>query len=110
MTSMLTVVLIAVVKYLTRSNSGMEEMVLSYRSRDYSPSREGTRWEERKLGGAVCLQPESREECGVQLLFSLYPVWAPSLGNRAAVVRVGLPTLINLIFKLPYRQTQRYVC
>lgn len=108
MASMLTVFLIVVVEYLTRSNSRMEEMVLSYRSRDYSPSREGTRQEERKLK-VLRLQSESREKSGVQLLFSLDPVRAPSLGNRSAVVRVGLPTLISLISKLPYRQTQRYI-
>lgn len=57
MASMLTVFLIAVVKCLTRSDSRMEEMVLFYRSRDYSPSREGTRQEERKLEGhSACSQ------------------------------------------------------
>lgn len=58
---MLTVFLIAVVEYLTRSNSRMEEMVLSDRSRDYGPSREGTRQEEKKLMGyCACSQKAER--------------------------------------------------
>lgn len=58
---MLTVFLIAVVEYLTRSNSRMEEMVLSDRSRDYGPSRESTRQEERKLTGyCACSQKAER--------------------------------------------------
>lgn len=71
---MLTVFLIAKVKYLTRSNSRMEDMVLSYRSRDYSPSREGTRREERKLEGhCACSQKAERS-----VVFSSYSLYTQS--------------------------------
>lgn len=71
---MLTVFLIAVVKYLTRSNSGMEEMVLSCRSRDYSPSMEATRREERKLAGqCACSQKAERS-----VVFSSYSLYTQS--------------------------------
>lgn len=71
---MLTVFLIAVVKYLTRSNSGMEEVILPYRSRDYSPSREGTRREERKLERhCACSQKAERS-----VVFSSYSLYTQS--------------------------------